>query len=262
MALNGAIYYKTYCRGRPRDGGDIEAMLENFAQGFQQYLTGAPALAFAAAFVAGLLASLTPCVYPMIPITAAYLGGSGARGPAGRSIGLSLCYMVGLALMYSALGAAAALTGVIFGSWAGNPFVNLFVAAFFVLLGLSMLDVFAIPMPGFMAKLSARGGSGGYAGAFMVGVVSGLVSTPCTAPVVMAILTLVASTGNVAYGASLLFVFALGMGLLLAVVGASAGALAALPKSGRWMLAVKWLFGVALIAAGIWFGYKAVAALL
>ncbi|HOY61705.1 MAG TPA: cytochrome c biogenesis protein CcdA [bacterium] len=232
-------------------------MLESFADGFFRHVTDAPLLAFAAAFAAGLLTSLTPCVYPMIPITAAYLGGRGAGGSFRRSVGLSACYILGLALMYSALGAVAALSGVIFGSWAGNPYLNLFIAVFFVLLGLSMLDVFSLPMPGFMAKLSAGGGAGGYAGAFMVGVVSSLVSTPCTAPVVMAILTLVATTGNVAYGASLLFVFALGMGLLLAVVGASAGALAALPKSGRWMLAVKWFFGVALIAAGIWFGYKA-----
>jgi thiol:disulfide interchange protein DsbD len=227
--------------------------MNELAQHFQQYISGAPLLAFATAFVVGVLTSLTPCVYPMIPITAAYIGGSSSGGGRARGLLLSICYVLGLSLMYSALGATAALTGGIFGSFASSPYVNLVLANIFILLGLSMLDVFVIPTPKFLSVLSARKKGGGYAGAFLIGLAAAFIATPCTTPVVLAILTIVAKRQNVFYGASLLFVFSLGLGLLLVVVGTFAGALAALPKSGIWMEKIKRFFGWLMIACAEYF---------
>jgi cytochrome c-type biogenesis protein len=227
--------------------------MELLTQNFREYISGAPLLAYAAAFLAGVITSFTPCVYPMIPITAGYIGGQSSGGTRMRSFMLSLSYVLGLSLMYSALGAAAALTGIIFGSWASNPFVYLGIAVFFIILGISMIDLIALPLPRFLTNLSPRKKGSGYIGAFMLGVVSSFVASPCTAPVMMTILTLVAKGRNIFYGVSLLFVFSLGLGLLLVVVGAFAGAVALLPKSGAWMDRVKKGFGIVIIACGLYF---------
>lgn len=227
--------------------------MESLAQSFEQYLSGAPLLAFAAAFAAGVLTSLTPCIYPMIPITAGYIGGSSAGGSRAKSFFLSISYVLGLSIMYSVLGAAAALSGIVFGSWASSPVFNLAIACLFIFLGLSMMDVFVLPLPRFLTNLSPRKKGSGYGGAFLLGVASGFAASPCTAPVMMAILTIVAKERNVAYGCSLLFVFSLGLGLLLVVVGTFAGAVASLPKSGAWMEKVKKGFGLVIIACGVYF---------
>jgi cytochrome c-type biogenesis protein len=232
--------------------------MSEVAQHFQQYLSGAPLLAFCVAFLAGVLASLTPCVYPMIPITAAYIGGSSTGGSRWRSLSMSVFYVLGISVMYSALGAMAALTGKIFGSFAGSPYINLVLAIIFILLGLSMMDVFTIPVPGFLSNLGSKEKKGGFIGAFFLGMAAGLVATPCTTPVVLAILTLVAQRQNILYGTALLFSFSLGLSVLLVIVGIFAGSLASLPKSGEWMVKVKHVFGWLMIACAIYFIYKAV----
>jgi len=231
--------------------------MSQIAQSFQHYLSGAPLFAFGAAFLAGVLASLTPCVYPMIPITASYIGGRSAGGTAGRSwtksLRLSFFYILGLSLMYSALGAVAALTGKIFGSYASSPYVNLVLANVFILLGFNMLDVFTMPVPEFMQNWGSQEKHGGYLGSFLLGMTTGIVATPCTTPVVLAILTLVAKRQNVVYGTALLFAFSVGLSLLLVVVGTFAGSIATLPKSGEWMVKIKHLFGWLMIACAEYF---------
>lgn len=233
--------------------------LQDFINNFQHYLSAAPHLAFMAAFAAGIVASLTPCVYPMIPVTIAFIGGS-STGDNKKSKGfiLSLSYVLGLAISYAALGAAAALMGKMFGSWASHPAVYIVMAVIFILFGLSMMDLFMIPMPGFLTSIAPKKKGAGALGAFTVGAASAFVAAPCTAPIVLAILTLVANGRNVAYGFSLLFTFALGMGLLLVMVGTFAGALASMPKSGAWMEKVKKGFGVLMILVAAYFIFKAV----
>jgi cytochrome c-type biogenesis protein len=227
--------------------------MNQIAQHFQEYLSGAPLLAFFAAFLAGIMTSLTPCVYPMIPITAAFIGGSTKGGGRARSFVMSVFYVLGLSLMYTALGAAAALTGSIFGRFASSPIVNMILANVFILLSLGMLDAINIPIPGFLANIGANNKRGGYFGSFLLGMTTGFVATPCTAPVVLAILTLVAKRQNVAYGTALLFAFSLGMSVLLVIVGIFAGTLAALPKSGEWMVKIKHIFGWLMIACAEYF---------
>jgi thiol:disulfide interchange protein DsbD len=194
-----------------------------------------------------VLTSLTPCVYPLIPITVSVFGAkrSGSRA---QAMALSGLYVLGIAAMYSALGASAALTGKAFGTAMQSPWVLGFVAAVFVAMAASMFGAFELQLPaGLQARLSAVGGAG-YAGAFAMGLVAGLVAAPCTGPVLAAALTFVATQGSVAYGVGIMFAYALGIGLLFFLIGAFS---LSLPKSGAWMETVKSVFGVVLLAMAL-----------
>ncbi len=206
--------------------------------------------AYLIVFAAGVLTSFTPCVYPMIPVTVTYIGGASA-GSKRRAALRTLVYVLGIALVYSSLGAFAALTGRFFGQISSSPWVLFAVGNVIILFGLSMLDAIVIPVPGILAR-GAQGG-GNYLGALVMGMASGLVAAPCTAPVLGTLLLYVGSRGNVAYGASLLFVFAFGLGFLLLLLGTFAGALASLPKAGAWMVTIKRIFGFGMILVGEYF---------
>ncbi len=202
-------------------------------------------LAFAIAFAGGVLTSLTPCVYPLIPITVSIFGAREARSR-GHSVALSGLYVLGIATMYSALGVGAALTGKAFGSVMQSPAVVGAVALVFAAMAASMFGAFELQLPpSLQARLSSVGGAG-HLGAFLMGLVAGVIAAPCTGPVLAAALTFVAAKGSVAFGFGILFAYALGIGLLFFVLGAFS---VSLPKSGAWMETVKGLFGVALLAA-------------
>lgn len=207
-------------------------------------------------FAAGVLTSFTPCVYPMIPVTVTYIGGA-AGGNRRRAVGLSVTYVLGLAAMYAALGVAAAMLGKIFGEFTRSPWVFGAVGLIIAGLGLGMLGVFTIPA--LMTGLQGQGARrGGFLGAALMGVAAGFVAAPCTAPVLGLLLAYVGQTRNVVWGGSLLFVFALGLGLLLMLLGIFSGLLTSLPKAGRWMDLIKKGFGFAMIAIGAVFLWKAV----
>jgi thioredoxin:protein disulfide reductase len=204
-----------------------------------------PALAFALAFAGGVLTSLTPCVYPLIPITVSIFGARKA-GSRAEAVVLSGLYVGGIAVMYSALGVGAALTGKAFGGVLANPWVVGAVAMVFAAMAASMFGAFELSVPaGLQARLNTVGGAG-RAGAFAMGLVAGVIAAPCTGPVLTAILLLIAKQGSVALGAGLMVAYALGMGLLFFLIGAFS---ISLPKSGAWMETVKSVFGVALLAA-------------
>jgi thiol:disulfide interchange protein DsbD len=223
-------------------------------EGLSASLEGAPALAFLAVFAGGVLVSFTACVYPVVPITIAFIGARSA-GSRTRGFFLSLVYVLGMALTYTALGGIAALSGKLFGQLQTNPWTYFVMANICILMGLAMLEVFILPVrtPAFIARLQPRGKTRGLAGSLAVGAASGLVLGPCTAPVLAVLLSYVATRQHLLFGMSLLFVFALGMGVLLVVVGTFAGLLASLPKSGVWMARVNRLFGWILIGAGEYF---------
>ncbi len=202
-------------------------------------------LAPAAAFTGGLLTSLTPCVYPLIPITVSIFGARTTRTRA-EAILLSALYVVGIAVTYSALGVGAALTGRAFGTAMQSPWVAGGVALFLAAMAASMFGAFELQLPpALQARLSSVGGAG-RAGALAMGLVAGVIAAPCTGPVLTAALTFVAARGSVALGLSVMFPYALGMGLPFFLIGAFS---ISLPKSGAWMETVKSLFGVALLAA-------------
>ena len=209
-------------------------------------------LSYAIVFLGGVFTSFTPCIYPVIPVTIGYIGASSARTK-GRAFFLSLFYVFGIATVYSCLGAIAALGGSVFGEISVNPWTRIIVGNIFLVLGLSMMDVFVIQLPGFLRPKVTPGAKKGLLGAFLVGMTAGLIMGPCTAPILGAVLTYVGSRQNVILGVSLLFTYALGIGLLLLVVGTFTGLAASLPKSGKWLSTVKKVFGVILIICAQYF---------
>ena len=223
-------------------------------------LSGSPVSAIPALFVAGLLTSLTPCVYPMIPITAAIVGGSSVGAPPtrGRTVALTLSYVLGLSVVYSALGLFAGLSGTLFGSVSSNPWLYFGMANLLIVAALGMLDVIPVRLPSSIMQRAATAGEGGrIAGALTMGAVSGLVAAPCSAPVMAAVLTWVTTTKSAVLGFVYLFSFSLGMCTLLVVVGLSSGSLAKLPRAGAWMLWVKRAFALIMVGVAEYYLLKA-----
>jgi thioredoxin:protein disulfide reductase len=198
----------------------------------------------AVVFLGGLLTALTPCVYPLIPITVSVFGARGATSRA-RALVLTSAYVVGMGLVFSALGVAAARTGAAFGAVLGKPVVVLGLAAVLLLLAASMFGAFELALPsGLVQRLSGVGGAG-VAGALLMGSVAGFLAAPCTGPVLTGLLAFVAKAQDTALGAGLLFVYAMGIGVPFFLIGAFA---VQLPRGGVWMEWVKSLLGVLLVA--------------
>ncbi len=224
--------------------------------GMEAYLGASIPLALVAAFAGGVLASLTPCIYPMVPIVSTYVG-SKTVGEKTRfkSFSLSLSYVVGMALVYATLGMIAALTGRLFGEISTSPLAFFIVANIIILLGLNILEV--IPLPSLPSMQNVGDKQKGVVGAMLVGAASGLVTSPCTSPVLGVLLTYVGTSQDVFLGGTLLFAFSLGMGVLLIGVGTFSGVLWSLPKPGKWMVIVKKLMGLSMLGLGEYFLLKA-----
>jgi thiol:disulfide interchange protein DsbD len=205
-------------------------------------------------FVAGAVLSLLPCSYPMIPILSAIIIGEGARVTRGRGFALSLAYVIGMALVYTVLGIAAALVGQSLGAWLQNPWV---LGAFGVLLtafAVTLIAGYDIALPQRWqdgASRASQGRSGGkFAAVAAMGALSALVVGACMTAPLFAILAFIAHTGNAVLGAAALFSMGIGLGVPLLIIGLGAGTL--LPRAGVWMDGVKIFFGVVLLAAALW----------
>jgi cytochrome c-type biogenesis protein len=233
-------------------------MIENLVNNLSLYLQDSVLLAFLAAYLGGLVISFTPCTYPLIPVTVGFIGAQGSSSKL-RGFFLSLFYVIGIAFTYSILGGAAALSGRLFGQMQTTPWTYFIMGNLCLIMGLSMLDVFSIslPVPQKLMKLTGNKNIKGFLDSFLMGTVSGVVTGPCTAPALAVLLGYVAVKTNLLLGMSLLFVFALGMGTLLIIVGTFAGVIASLPKSGQWMTKIKTAFGLILIGAAEYFLYTA-----
>jgi len=204
------------------------------------------------AFGVGFLTSLTPCVYPMIPIVVGVFGAKDEDVSRGKAFALATLYVLGMAVLYASLGLGFALLGkaTSFGSILANPWIVIPLVVFYAALAASMFGAFDFRLPmSWQNKLNRVGGKG-YGGAFAMGLVGGLTAAPCTGPFLAGILGYVATTGNPAMGFGLLFTYAIGMGVLFWVLAVFA---AAVPKSGKWMEWVKSFGGIALLAVGIYF---------
>jgi len=213
----------------------------------QKLQGGAIFLPLGLIFVGGLLTALTPCVYPLIPITIAVFGARQSQSRA-RSVALTLVYILGIALMFTSLGIAAAMTGRAFGTVLGNPWVVSGLAVLFLVFAASMFGAFDFQLPAALQQKLAGVGKAGFAGAFLMGLAAGVVAAPCTGPVLSGVLVHVAATQNVPLGAALLFTYSLGLGVPFFLIGALS---LSLPKSGAWMEAVKSIFGIALVALAV-----------
>ncbi|NLT32106.1 MAG: thioredoxin fold domain-containing protein [Acidobacteria bacterium] len=208
-------------------------------------------MTFLLVFLGGLGLALTPCIYPMIPITITYFGGqSGGRK---GSVALhALLYVLGMAVTYSVLGVGAALTGGMFGAALQYPPVLLALALVMVFLALGMFDLYELRIPAPLMRL-AGGSRGGFAGSLLMGLTVGVVVAPCIGPFVLGLLTYVGNRGSALLGFFLFFTLALGLGVPFLLLGIFSGSLHRLPRSGAWMVWVRKIFGFVLLALAVWF---------
>ncbi len=202
-------------------------------------------------FLGGLALNLTPCVYPLIPITIGYFGGQ-SEGKTSKLFFMGLLFMLGMAVTYSVVGVVTSLTGAVFGALLQNPIVILIIVAIFLVLSLSMFGVYEFKMPdAWVAK--AGGAKGGMFGAFFMGLTMGIVAAPCIGPFVLGLVTYVATKGDPLFGFLMFFVLALGLGLPYLFLAIFSGKIKKLPRAGLWMDAVKHIFGLILIAMALYF---------
>ncbi|MET0282338.1 MAG: protein-disulfide reductase DsbD [Steroidobacteraceae bacterium] len=205
-------------------------------------------------FLAGLLLAFTPCVLPMVPIVAGIIAGQGSGVTRGRSFALSLAYVLGMAATYTAAGVGFAAAGQQAQTLFQQPWIILLFAALFVAMALSMFGFFTVQMPAAiqtrLAQMSNRQRGGSYVGVVVMGALSALIVTTCVGPALVAALSVIGQSGQVFRGGVALFTMAIGMGMPLLVVGASAGQL--LPRAGAWMDTVKQVFGALMLAVAVW----------
>ena len=198
----------------------------------------------------GLALNLTPCVYPVIPLTVSFFGGQ-AHGQSRRTFLLAAAYVLGMATTYSALGVAAALSGRLFGAALQSPWVLAVIALVLVAMALSMFGLYDIRMP--TALMQKAGARRGVAGAYAMGLLVGVVAAPCVGPVVLGLLAYVAATQDALLGFVFFFVLSLGLGLPFLFLAAFSGRIATLPRAGAWMEGVKKVFGWILLAMAAYF---------
>jgi len=194
----------------------------------------------------------------MIPITAGVLGGAGAASRSRRrTIIVTLLYVLGLALVYATLGLVAGLTGTLFGSISSNRWAYFAFGNLLLLAALAMLDVIPVQAPQRLVAWASRLGADSLPGAFLMGATSGLVAAPCGAPAFVTVLSWVAATQNAVWGFVSLFVFSLGMTAVLVIVGLVSGTVAAMPRSGAWLLWVKRIAAAVILAMAEYYFVKA-----
>jgi thiol:disulfide interchange protein DsbD len=216
---------------------------------FTKALEQGPLYAGLTAFVGGFLVSLTPCVYPMIAITVSIFGAREAKSRK-QAMLLSTCFVAGIVVLFTALLMMSALMGGVFGAFLANKWVIVGLAVMFLLLAASMFGAFEMALPdSVMQRLSSVGGMG-YGGAFMLGLVMGLVASPCTGPVLTSIILWIAKTQNVALGSLVGASFAMGLGVPFWLVGTFA---VGLPKGGKWMVWVKSFFGIVMLVMALYY---------
>lgn len=208
---------------------------------------GNPIVLVAVAFLAGIATSFTPCMYPMIPITMGILQAQSSFS-IWSNFFMALSYVLGMAMVYASLGYVAATSSVIFGKWAANPWFVLIAVIIFLYLAGSMFGFYEVYLPSFLTKHHEVSQRRSFIRSFIFGVLSGTVASPCLTPPLAILLTFVAKRGSPVVGFAVLLAFALGMGMLLLVVGTFSSSLSLLPRAGSWMLEVKKFFGFIMVA--------------
>lgn len=207
------------------------------------------ALALIFIFLGGLALNLTPCVYPLIPITVSYFGAQ-VSGSKSQSVMMGVFYALGMSVTYSSLGVFAALTGGLLGTALQNPFVIAGVALILIALGTSMFGLFEIRVPQKLALMGNKNRSG-YLGSLVMGLTVGFIAAPCIGPFVLSLLVYVGKTGSAFMGFLLFFVLSLGLGVPYIFLAASSSSLSKLPRSGAWMEGVKTIFGLILFGMAL-----------
>jgi thioredoxin:protein disulfide reductase len=232
---------------KPDAAGDSSAGEWSIAHVFAEY---GNFLGFLVVLLGGLALNLTPCVYPLIGVTVAYFGSEG--GAPRRVIVLAVLYVLGIALTFSCVGVAAALSGGLFGAALENAFVLVAIAATLLLLAASSFGLFVLQPP---VWLMQRAGIArpGYLGALAMGLGMGVVAAPCIGPIVLGLLLMVQRSGSAVFGFALFFTLAIGLGLPYIGLALAAGSIRKLPRSGEWLAWVEQLFGFVLVGLALYF---------
>ncbi len=213
---------------------------------------------FITLFLIGLALNLTPCVYPMLGVTVSIFGGRGKTPPL-QAFGMAVVYVMGIALMYSVLGVAAAFSGGLFGSALQSPLVLVGIGVLLIALSLSMFGLYEIQLPpALMMKLGGQTATG-VAGVFLSGLLVGVFAAPCIGPPIVALLAIVGAKGDPVFGFTSFFTLSLGLGAPYLLLGTFSNLLTSLPKSGEWMIWVKKVFGVVLLSIGVFYAMLAFA---
>jgi len=234
-------------------------MLDSFVASAGQSIHTNPWLALGAVFVGGILTASNPCVLAMIPLMMSFVAGSREEKPGVlRAFLLSLVFVFGLAVTFTVLGMIAALAGKMYGDVSGAW--NWIVAAVCVVMGLHLMGVLTIPIPALGGKLQPK--TRGFLGALVLGLLFGVVSAPCAAPILVVLLTYLAGSGSsVTWGATLLLVYALGHSVLILIAGTSMGAARQLienKKATRVLEILRRGAGAAIVLVGAYFAYKGI----
>lgn len=202
-------------------------------------------------FIGGLALNLTPCVYPLIPITIGYFGGQ-SEGSTKKLFLMGLLFVLGMSITYSVIGVVTSLTGSVFGALLQNTYVILFIVLVFIVMSLGMFGIYEFKLPDSLVA-KAGGSKGGMFGAFFMGLTMGIVAAPCIGPFVIGLVTLVAAKGDPFYGFLMFFVLSLGLGLPYLFLAIFSGKIKKLPRAGEWMDAVKHIFGLILLGMALYF---------
>jgi thioredoxin:protein disulfide reductase len=205
------------------------------------------------AFLAGIFASLTPCVYPIIPIVISVIGSQSVADRRIKGFFLSIVFTIGIALVYSSAGIIAARSGLVLGSFLQSPWAILFVSAIFFSMGLSLIGLFEFRLPYFLSKRISGYRGNGYLGTLILGMVTGIVAIPCIGPFAATILALAVQTASIIKGFLLLFSFSIGLGLIFVAVGTFSSLIANIPKPGVWMVTLKKFLGLLIISISVYY---------
>ncbi|HTR96470.1 MAG TPA: cytochrome c biogenesis protein CcdA, partial [Candidatus Acidoferrales bacterium] len=215
---------------------------QRFARGWIVWLIGL--------FVGGLGLNLTPCVFPMLGITVSIFGAR-RREPMPRVAANATAYVLGIVVMYTALGVVAALTGRLFGAALQSPYVSVGLGALMLLLALSMFGVYDLQAPGWLLDRAGGANTSSLAGLFSSGLAVGVVAAPCVGPFLLGVLAVIGQRGSVGFGVQTMLTLSLGLGAPYLVLATSSGLLSALPRAGEWMEWAKKVFGVLMVAIGL-----------
>ncbi len=226
-------------------------MVDQLLVNLEKVFTSSAGLGLAVSFLAGVLLSFSPCIYPLIPITLGIVGVESASTRL-KSFTISLVFVLGIALIYTVLGVVSSLIGQLLGAFFINPITYLVLTLVLFFLGFASLKGLSINIPFFSFNYESDKPKELFS-IFILGIVSGLAIIPCNFPVLGAILGIISLKQNVVYGAVCLFLFSLGYGAPLVILGSFSGLIKKLPRAGSWLIIVKRISGLLLIAVGIYF---------
>lgn len=229
-------------------------MLEEILIKFEELFASSPLIGLVISFLAGILASISACIYPLVPITLAIIGAVSASTKF-KGFFISCIFVSGIALVYTFLGVVASVSHILLANFFINPVTYIILSVIFIFLGLDLFELIKVNIPVFSFNYEYKSKKG-LISVFVLGMISAFSMIPCNFPVLFSILNLISQRANVAYGSLALFLFSTGYGLILIILGTFSSLIRRLPKQGIWTILLKKIIGAVLTGVGIWYFLK------